>query len=108
MDGFIHHVLCFLSYACILTGQGFICKYIFMTMRSFVHPSRELKFYGVFLCVSDRLGSSAGDDMLRYTGLTVLIYLFLEFVLFLTACPCSYCVCRYKSNDANFLSNVLR
>jgi hypothetical protein len=39
------------SYACILIGQGFICRYIFMAMYSFVPPFREATFCGVPSCV---------------------------------------------------------
>jgi hypothetical protein len=35
------------SYACTLTGQGFICRYIFMVIYSFVPQFREAKFCGV-------------------------------------------------------------
>jgi hypothetical protein len=39
------------SYACILFGQGFIYRYIFVAMYNFVPPFREAKFCGVPSCV---------------------------------------------------------
>jgi hypothetical protein len=39
------------SYACILIGKVFICRYIFMAMYSFVPPFREATFIGVPSCV---------------------------------------------------------
>jgi hypothetical protein len=49
------------SYACILIGQGFICRYIFMVMYSSVPAFREAKFCGVPSCVFDKLGCAAGE-----------------------------------------------
>jgi hypothetical protein len=49
------------SYACTLTGQVFIYRYIFMAMYSFVPPFREVKFCGVLSCVIDILGCAAGE-----------------------------------------------
>jgi hypothetical protein len=40
------------SYACTFIGQGFVCTYIFMAMKSFVPPFRKAKFCGVPSCVS--------------------------------------------------------
>jgi hypothetical protein len=40
------------SYACILIGQVFICRYIFMAMYSFINPS-----WGAF----DKLGCATGE-----------------------------------------------
>jgi hypothetical protein len=57
------------SYACTHLVQGFICRYIFMIMFSFVPPFREATFCGVPSCVSDKLGCAAGEKRLRNTGL---------------------------------------
>jgi hypothetical protein len=51
------------SYACILIGQGFIYRYIFMTMYSFIPPLYKAKFYGVLSCVFDNSGSGAGEKV---------------------------------------------
>jgi hypothetical protein len=50
------------SYACILIGQVFICKYISMAMYNFVSLFREAKFCGVPSCVFDKLGCVAGEE----------------------------------------------
>jgi hypothetical protein len=55
-------------HACILVGQVFICRYIFMAMCSFVSPFREAKFCGVPSRVFDKLGRAAGEKSLRNTG----------------------------------------
>jgi hypothetical protein len=57
------------SYACIFIGQGFICRYRFKAMHSFVPPLRETKFCGVPPCVFDKLGCAVGERSLRNTGL---------------------------------------
>jgi hypothetical protein len=55
------------SYACILIGQGFICRYIFMAMYSSVPIFREATFCSVPSCVFDNLGCAAGEKRLRNT-----------------------------------------
>jgi hypothetical protein len=49
------------SYACILIGQVFICRYIFMVIYSFVPPFREATFRGVPSCVFEKSGCAAGE-----------------------------------------------
>jgi hypothetical protein len=71
IDSFIQHASCLFSYACIVIGQVFICRYIFMLMYSFVSPFREAKFCGVPPCVFDKSGSAAGEKVLRNTGVEV-------------------------------------
>jgi hypothetical protein len=56
-------------YACILTGQEIIYRYIFVAMYSFVSPFREAKFCGVPSCVFGKLGCAAGGKSLGKTGL---------------------------------------
>jgi hypothetical protein len=56
-------------YACVLTGQGFICRYIFMAMYSVVPPFHEATFCGVPSCVFDKLGCATGDKRLWNTDL---------------------------------------
>jgi hypothetical protein len=63
------HVL--FSYACVLIGQGYICRYILLAMYSFVPPFREATFCGVPSCVFDKSGCAAGEKMLRNTALMV-------------------------------------
>jgi hypothetical protein len=48
------------SYASILMGQGFICRYIFVAMYIFVHSLHEAEFCGVPACVFGKLGCAAG------------------------------------------------
>jgi hypothetical protein len=57
------------SNVCILIGQGFICRYIFMAMHIFVPPFREAKFFGVPSRVFDILGCAAGEQRLPNTAL---------------------------------------
>jgi hypothetical protein len=40
------------SYACILIGQEYICRYIFMTMYSFNPLSVRRKFYGAVMSLT--------------------------------------------------------
>jgi hypothetical protein len=54
------------SYACILLGQAFICRYISMAMYSFEPPFREATFCGAPSCV---FGCAAGEKRLRNTAL---------------------------------------
>jgi hypothetical protein len=49
------------SYACILIGQVFVCRYIFMVMYSFVPPFREATFCGVPSCVFDKSEFAASE-----------------------------------------------
>jgi hypothetical protein len=49
------------SYACILMGHGFICRYIFTATYTFVSPFCEAKFCGVSSCVFDKVGCAAGE-----------------------------------------------
>jgi hypothetical protein len=64
------------SYACILKGQVFICRYIFMVMYSFVPPFREATFCGVPSCVSDKLGCAAGEkNVAEYCSKEMLLIL---------------------------------
>jgi hypothetical protein len=49
------------SCACILTGQGFTCRYTIMAVYSFVPPFREATFCGVPSRVFDKLGGAAGE-----------------------------------------------
>jgi hypothetical protein len=57
------------SYACILIGQGCICRYIFMVMYNFILPFCEAKFCGVLSCVFDKLGYAADEERLWNTAL---------------------------------------
>jgi hypothetical protein len=57
------------SYACILFGQGFICRYVFMSMYIFVPSFREAKFCSVPSCVFLKLGCSAGVKGLQNTAI---------------------------------------
>jgi hypothetical protein len=50
--------------------QVFICRYIFMTMYSFVPRFREATYCGVPLSVFDKLGCAAGEKRLRNTELS--------------------------------------
>jgi hypothetical protein len=59
----------FIQHACILIGQGFICRYIFMAIYSFAHPFRETGFCGVPSCVFDKLGCVADEVSLRNADL---------------------------------------
>jgi hypothetical protein len=63
--------MCYILFSCsgILIGQGFICRYIFMAMYSFLPPSHEAKFCGVPSCVFDKLGCAVGKKRLRNTDL---------------------------------------
>jgi hypothetical protein len=63
------------SYTCILIGQVFVCRYIFMAMYSFVPSFREAKFCGVPLCVFDKIGCAAGEESLRNTSLMYEYYI---------------------------------
>jgi hypothetical protein len=47
-------------YACVITGQGFVCRYMFMAMYSFVPTSCEVVFCGVLSCVFDKLQCTMG------------------------------------------------
>jgi hypothetical protein len=61
------------SYACILLGQVFICRHIFMAMYSFVPPFRQATFCGVPSCVFDKSVCAAGEKRLRNTGLNSVV-----------------------------------
>jgi hypothetical protein len=57
------------SYACILIGQVFICRYIFMAMYSFVPLFPEATFCGVPSYVFDKSGCAVGEKRLWNTVL---------------------------------------
>lgn len=45
-------------------------RYVLLVNYIFLPPVREAKFYGVPLCVFDKLGCAASEKCLRNTGLT--------------------------------------
>jgi hypothetical protein len=49
-----------ISYCCMLIGQGFICRYLFITMYNFVYQLNMAKFFGVPLL-------RKGSETLAYT-----------------------------------------
>jgi hypothetical protein len=59
----------FFSYACILKGQGFICRYIFMAIFSFIPPFHQMTFCDVPSCIFDKLGCAVCAKRLQNTVL---------------------------------------
>jgi hypothetical protein len=59
--------MCYVLLSCAgtLTGQVFICCYIFMTFYNFTPPFREAIFCEVSSCIFDKLRHAAGEEGLR-------------------------------------------
>jgi hypothetical protein len=77
------------SYACILIGQVFVCRYIFIAMYSFVPSFREAKFCGVPSCVFGKLWCAAGEKRLRNTDICIKRIYF----------------CRYRTCEVYFIEH---
>jgi hypothetical protein len=84
------------SYACILIGQVYICRYIFVAMCSFVPPFREATLCGVQSCVFDKSGCAAGEKRLRNTALDNTCHI----------PDCKKIFHQYKANSCQHVSHI--